>query len=90
MLGKSVHIPGSRFRRLPNPCAEPWTPGLDIAACLSAFSITLKDLSLQLGGNALTKEIQDLFENGRINGLLLTQGQTLSQKIKVYMSANDT
>jgi hypothetical protein len=57
MLGKSVHIPGSRFRRFPNPCAEPWTPGLDIAACLSAFCITLKDPSLQLSNNTLTKEI---------------------------------
>lgn len=90
MLGKSVHIPGSRFRHLPNPCAESWTPGLDIAACLSAFSITLKDPSLQLDGDALTKETQDLFEHGRIDGLLLTQGQSLSQKIKAYMSANDT
>jgi hypothetical protein len=86
MLAKSVHIPGSRFRRLPNPCADTWTPGLDIAACLSAFASNIESCP-SLGSHILTTEIQELFQHGRMDALVLTNGQTLVQKIKAYSDA---
>jgi hypothetical protein len=88
MLGKSCHLPGSHFRRLPNPCATPWTPGLDLAACLAAFG---RIIQLRLGpGDAqhrLTGELLGIFQNGRLDGLTLTHGQTLGQKISSYSAA---
>src|ERR1700712_2543611 len=103
MLGKSVHIagktvhvpgsnfpvyiPGSKFRRLPNPCAEAWTPGLDIAACLGAFASSLGNCTT-FGSHSITTEIQELFQHGRMDALVLTNGQTLIQKIKAYSDAS--
>lgn len=86
MLAKSVHIPGSKFRRLPNPCADNWTPGLDIAACLSAFASNIK-FCPNLGSHILTTEIQELFQHRRMDALVLTNGQTLVQKIIAYSDA---
>lgn len=86
MLAKSVHIPGSRFRRLPNPCADTWYPGLDIAACLAAFASNLKDRS-SLGDHKLTTELQELFQHGRMDALHFDNGQTLVQKITKYSEA---
>jgi len=86
MLARSVHIPGSRFRRLPNPCADTWYPGLDIAACLAAFASNLKDCS-SLGDHKLTTELQELFQHGRMDALHFDNGQTLVQKITKYSEA---
>ena len=87
MLAKSVHLQGSRFRRLPNPCAESWTPGLKMAVCLSAFGTEIKNRP-SLGSGDLTKEIQGLFEHGRIDGYNLPDGQTLLQMVEAYSEAN--
>jgi hypothetical protein len=86
MLAKSVHILGSRFRRLPNPCADAWNPGLDVAACLGAFAINI-DKCPSLGSHTLTTELQELFQHGRMDALVLANGQTLVQKIKAYSVA---
>jgi hypothetical protein len=86
MLAKSVHIPGSRFRRLPNPCADAWNPSLDIAACLGAFASDIKDCST-LGNHKLTTELQELFQHGRMDALHFDNGQTLAQKITTYSEA---
>jgi hypothetical protein len=86
MLAKSVHIPGSRFRRLPNPCADTWYPGLDIAACLAAFASNINDCS-SLGDHKLTTELQELFQHGRMDALHFDNGQTLVQKITKYSEA---
>jgi hypothetical protein len=86
MLAKSVHILGSRFRRLPNPCADAWNPALDIAACLGAFATNIKECR-SLGSHKLTTELQELFQHGRLDALVLAYGQTLDQKIKSYSVA---
>ncbi|CAG8962235.1 hypothetical protein HYFRA_00005288 [Hymenoscyphus fraxineus] len=80
MVAKSVHLAGSRFRRLPNPCAARWTPHLDFSACLKFFGVHLKSQSL--GDDDLTKELQGLFRKGRLYGNFF--GPTLEQKISAY------
>ena len=87
MLAKSVHIPGSRFRRLPNPCADAWSPGLDMAACLGTFASSIKGRT-SLGSHVLTTELHELFQHGRMDAMVLTNGQTLAQKIKAYSDAS--
>ncbi|KAH8805314.1 hypothetical protein F5884DRAFT_823062 [Xylogone sp. PMI_703] len=86
MLAKSAHIPGSKFRRLPNPCADTWNPVLDVAACLRAFAGSINDNS-NFGSHRLVTELQNLFRYGRIDTLVLTYGQSLEQKIKAYSDA---
>ena len=88
MTAKSVHIPGSKFRRLPNPCKDNWNPGLDAAACLAAFACKLKDCP-SLGNHILTEELQELFQHRPVDALVLNnpQTQTLLQKIKAYSDA---
>jgi len=87
MLAKSVHILGSRFRRLPNPCAGAWDPGLDLAAGLNTFAGDVKDCS-SFGSHALTTELQELFQHGRMDVLVLTNGKTLIQKIKKILRSS--
>lgn len=91
MLAKSVHIPGSKFRRLPNPCKDAWNPDIDIAACLAAFASNMKDCA-SLGGHVLTTEIQDLFQHRPADAFVLNvpQTQSLVQKIKAYSDAATT
>lgn len=86
MLAKSVHLPGSRFRRIPNPCADAWTPRLNMVACLNAFAGSLR-LRPGLGNHTLTRELHGLFEHGRIDAYTLTRGQSLEQKIRAYSDA---
>ncbi|CAG8973785.1 hypothetical protein HYALB_00006330 [Hymenoscyphus albidus] len=81
MVAKSVHLSGSRFRRLPNPCAASWTPHVDFASCLKTFGSHLKNSSL--GDDDLTKELQSLFSKGRLYGKYLNDS-TLEQKISAY------
>lgn len=82
MVAKSVHLPGSRFRRLPNPCAAAWTPQLNIASCLRNFSDLLEN-NTTLGDDELTKELQGLFKKGRMYTFIL-KGSTMDQKISAY------
>ncbi|KAH8880956.1 hypothetical protein GQ53DRAFT_812937 [Thozetella sp. PMI_491] len=92
MVGKSVHIPGSRFRRLPNPCSDAPPAGLNTAACLSAFAVMVKT-SPDLGSHVLTQEIKNSFEHGRLDGIVSldpAEGRTLEQLINNYLSANGT
>lgn len=88
MVGCSAHIPHSKFRRLPNPCADPWVPILDIATCLSVFSTFVKGYP-NLERDTTTTEIKGLFEHGRLDGIVLDNGQPLIQKINNYRAAND-
>jgi hypothetical protein len=87
MLAKSVHLPGSRFRRLPNPCGDTWHLSLDAVACLAAFAERMKDCS-NLGSHVLTKELQELFEHRQLDDLPnYGPPQTLTQKIQKYCQA---
>lgn len=88
-MGKSVHIPGSRFRRLPNPCAEAWIPGLDPGICLNAFATKVKEHTA-LGDHDLTTELRDLFGSTGVDGMSLTQDvEPLSRKIRTYCAAHE-
>jgi hypothetical protein len=87
MLAKSVHIPGSRFRRLLNPCADAWTPVLDAAAYLSAFATNIHNRPT-LGSHILTTEVRNWFEHGHLDNLLLGNRQSLAQKINPYADAS--
>jgi hypothetical protein len=83
MVAKSVHIPGSRFRRLPNPCAATWNPNLNMIDCLLALSQQLKSPDgPSLGDHQLRNEIQDLFTNGHLEKI------NLDKRIQTYMRAN--
>lgn len=87
MVGKSVHISGSRFRRLPNPCADTWTPRLNIASCLDEFASAIKDSSF--GNHDLAEGIKMLFRNGQMDSYVLTNKKTLAYKVKAYLLENE-
>ena len=90
MVAKSVHIPGSRFRRLPNPCGDTPPYNLNAAAYLSAFAGGLKDCP-DLGDHVLTQEIKNSFEHGRLDGLMSLDpagGRTLEQLVNHFLAAN--
>lgn len=89
MVAGSVHLTGSRFRRLPTPCAANWTPGLDFASCLSYFATAIEN-STTIGSHALAEELRSVFKNGRLGTLLLSNGQTLREKLSSYSSAKTT
>jgi hypothetical protein len=80
MVAKSVHLPGSKFRRLPNPCAATWNSSLDMILCLGALSNNLK-ISNDLGDHQLRQEIQDLFANTRLDKI------DLDKRIQTYTRA---
>ncbi|EPE27228.1 hypothetical protein GLAREA_03143 [Glarea lozoyensis ATCC 20868] len=83
MVAKSVHILGSRFRRLPNPCAATWNPNLNMIDCLLALSQQLKSPDgASLGDHKLRNEIQDLFTNGSLGKI------DLDKRIQTYIRAN--
>jgi len=78
MIAKSCHIHGSRFRRLPNPCADPPPRTLKMAVCLREFAFNLRKSSIALGTDVLTLELQ--------TGML-PDGRSLEQLIESYLSA---
>lgn len=86
MVGKSVHLRGSRFRRLPNPCADAWTPGLDIAACLGEFAATIKDSDF--GNHDLATEIKGLFQFGRMDALMLSHVRRAFHTLSILYLSN--
>jgi hypothetical protein len=63
-----MHLPRSRFRRLPNPCAATWNPNLNVIEFLLAFSRNIKN-SHYLGDHQLVKELQGLFTNARFDSV---------------------
>ncbi|KAG9231388.1 hypothetical protein BJ875DRAFT_487070 [Amylocarpus encephaloides] len=88
MLAKSVHIRRSRFRMIPNPCSDAWTPGLKILSCLSAFDGALSALlkeSSTIAACPLAQKICSLFKDGKT-----AHGQGLRYKIVKYEDAIDT
>jgi hypothetical protein len=90
MVAKSVHIPGSRFRRLPNPCRDAPPHQLNTAACLGAFATMLKECP-DLGTHVLTTELKSSFVLGRLDGMLsldTKNGRTLEQLVNNYIAAH--
>lgn len=89
MVAKSVHLSGSRFRRIPTPCAANWTPGLDFVSCLSYFATAIEN-STTLGSHVLAEEIRSVFQDRHLDALVLSKGQTLTEKLTSYSSAKAT
>jgi hypothetical protein len=84
MIARSFHLPGSRFRRLPNPCATSWTTGFDFASCLTHFATAFKN-NTSLGSHVLVKEIHSIFfRNGLPNSVMVIGDETLTQKLSSY------
>lgn len=87
MLARPLHIRGSRFRRLPNPCADAWTPGLNMAACLNEFAESIEANAASLGQHGLTSSVRTLFQNGKIDSWTTPNQRTLIRTIKIYFDA---
>ncbi|KAH8896721.1 hypothetical protein GQ53DRAFT_838246 [Thozetella sp. PMI_491] len=89
MVAKSFHIPGSRFRRLPNPCGD--APPQDLrVACLDMLAAIIRSQS-RLGTDILTQQIKNAFEHGRLDGAAAldpAEGHTLEQLIQEYKTVN--
>jgi len=79
MVADSVHIKGSLFRRLPNPCADAPPRGLNFALCLKAFGEQLKT---QTSDEPLTGQLKSAFED-------IKDGQTLKEMISAFMDATE-
>jgi hypothetical protein len=98
MVAKSAHIPGSRFTRLPNPCADTPPHQLNTAACLNEFAARIKACP-DLGDHMLTEEIKSFIQRGRFDGMILGQldgmisldtktRRTLEQLVDNYIMAH--
>lgn len=93
MVAKSCHIPGSRFRRLPNPCGDVPSHSLNAAKCLEELSSIIKDPDVR-GTHPLARELANAFEHGRFDGIGALDpvptphgGRTLEQLIERFLTA---
>ncbi len=88
MVAKSVHIRGSKFRRIPNPCGDAPPVDLNIVAYLSAFATMLQDLS-SVGTDRLATEVKNCLQHGRLDGVSVLPHTTcpLEQLITIHAAA---